>query len=88
MKLTKEDMQTHTRLMKEEVYSKTAVNAEEEIDTHFLLEDIVDTLMERYFDVGTNIHELFPNTYCDKNKIYLVNHNGKAQFILTLRKRG
>lgn len=56
------------------------------MDEEFLLDDIIDTLMERYADIGTNITEEYPRTHRVGNKIYLCDRNGKAQFVLTLTK--
>lgn len=56
------------------------------MDEEFLLDDIVDTLMERYADIGTNIKEEYPRTYREKNKIYLCDRNGKCVFVLKMSK--
>lgn len=65
---------------------KELVDRNISMDEEFLLDDITDTLMERYADIGTNIRDDYPRTHRVGNKIYLCDRNGKARFVLTLTK--
>jgi len=57
-------------------------------DTEYLMDDILDYLMERDYDIGTNIKEEFPHSYKPNCRtIYLCKKETcEPDYVLTIKR--